>query len=60
MEIRYYNPEDCTVVPRDLAEKYLKLFSDKERMGAVMDLIRQSYDFGYQAGMDKFCNDITQ
>ncbi len=44
------NNDNTTKIPNDLADKYLPLFPESEQMKAVIDLIRQSYKFGYEDG----------
>lgn len=38
-------------IPNDLVDKYISLFSTSEQFQAVLDLIKQSYVFGYNDGV---------
>lgn len=45
-----FDPEKYTAIPNDLMDKYLPLFKEQEQWKAVLDLIRQTYKFGYEKG----------
>jgi hypothetical protein len=44
--------KETTKIPNDLMDKYLPLFTTSEQYAAILDLIKQSYGFGYDDGMD--------
>lgn len=48
-----YNPKYSTAIPNDLMDKYMPLFKGKGQMEAVLDLIRQTYKFGYEKGAEE-------
>lgn len=39
-----------TKIPNDFFDKYLILFKEHDQIIAVIDLIKQSYKFGYEDG----------
>lgn len=40
-------------VPNDLVDKYAKLFTTNEQWIAVLELIKKSYNNGYEDGRDE-------
>lgn len=45
-------------IPNDFVDKYIALFSDAERLQAVMSLMKQCYDIGYADGEKQAADEI--